>query len=333
VYVYNNDYDRLNGNHLVSLKVLGPIMTYVDVNVDAHVVGDVNVLRLFYVIAMHPNFIEVAIRAAFDADELIGWLQEEEALGSWEKDGTLHVYWPEERWSPGILERLKAALTDLGVHESAAEWTVQTISDQDWNAIWTASLKPIRIGKGVRIRQSWNPSDPEFKGIELVIDPKRAFGAGYHATTQMILEWLEDHIRIGERILDVGTGTGILAMTALRLGAASAVAIDIDPEAIECAQEYASVNGFGDELDLRILSFETGGLGRFDAVLANLDIRALPALANALTGLLDEDGVACLSGLLIQDYEEVAEALTRAHLKIMTRYEREEWMSLVVSRQ
>lgn len=279
---------------------------------------------------MHPNFIEVNIRAAFDSDELIGWLQEEESLGSWEKDGVLHVYWSEERWSPGILERLKKALKELGVDEGAADWTVQTISDQDWNAIWTASLKPIRIGKGIRIRQSWNAGDPEFKGIELVIDPKRAFGAGYHATTQMILEWLEDHIRTGERILDIGTGTGILAMTSLRLGAASALAIDNDPEAIECALEYAAVNGFGDELDLRITSFETGGLGRFDVVVANLDIRAMPALSNSLPGLLGENAVACLSGLLIQDYEEIAEALSRAHLKISARYEREEWMALAV---
>jgi ribosomal protein L11 methyltransferase len=280
---------------------------------------------------MHPNFIEVIIRTYFDSDELIGWLQEEESLGSWEKDGVFHVYWPEERWSPGKLERLKNALIGLGIDESVMDLKIEKVLDQDWNAIWTASLKPIRIGKGIRIRQSWNASDPEFKGIELVIDPKRAFGAGYHATTQMILEWLEDHIRAGERILDIGTGTGILAMAALRLGAASALAIDNDPEAIECALEYAAANGFGGELDLRITSFETDGLGRFDAVVANLDIRAMPALSKALPGLLGEDAVACLSGLLIQDYGEIAEALSRAHLRISARYEREEWMALVVS--
>ncbi len=279
---------------------------------------------------MHPNFIEITFRTSIDSDEFIAWMQEEEALGSWERDGVLHLFWPEERWNPGIVEHLKKALAGLGAKECETDLTVQTIADQDWNAIWTASLRPIQIGKRIRIRQSWNAGDPEFKGIELVIDPKRAFGAGYHATTQMILEWLEDHTFAGARILDIGTGTGILAMAALRLGAASALAIDNDPVAIECAREYAALNSFGDELDFRIASFEDGRLGCFDRVVANLDIRALPALSDALPGLLVKDALACISGLLIQDFEEIAETLSRAQLKIIARFEREEWMALEV---
>jgi ribosomal protein L11 methyltransferase len=279
---------------------------------------------------MSAQFVEVRLRADLDSGELLAMIRGEEPLGSWEKDGVLYLYWPEEKWSPGILEELKRLLAGLGVDIQSAGLGVCSVADQDWNAAWAASLQPIRVGKRIRIRQSWNTGDPGFEGIELVIDPKRAFGAGYHATTQMILEWLEQHIRGGERILDIGTGTGILAMAALRLGAASALAIDNDPEAIECAIEYAAVNGFGLELDLRTASFETAGLGSYDVVAANLDIRALPALSGLLSGMLNPGAAACLSGLQIQDYEEAVELLYRGGLEIEAQIQREDWLMLSV---
>jgi ribosomal protein L11 methyltransferase len=282
---------------------------------------------------MHQKFIEVSLRAALDSGELIAMMQEEEAVGSWEKDGILHFFWPERLWRPAVLEDFKRALAGLGFDVREVDLAVHVIEDQDWNAVWAASLHPIRVGKRIRIRQSWNSNDPAFSGIELVIDPKRAFGAGYHATTQMILEWLEDHIHGGERVLDIGTGTGILAMAALRLGAASALAIDNDPVAIECAREYALVNDFGAELDLRVASFETARLGGFDVAVANLDIRALPSLCSSLPGILNADAMACLSGLQIQDYEEAFESLAGAGLTINARFDREEWLALEVRKR
>jgi ribosomal protein L11 methyltransferase len=281
---------------------------------------------------MSGQFIEVRVRTGWDPAEFVGMMREEEPLGSWEDDGILHLYWPEERWHAGILEELKRLITSLGDNVQSADLSVHPVADQDWNAAWAASLQPIRVGKRIRIRQSWNPIDPEFDGIEIVIDPKRAFGAGYHATTQMILEWLENHVRGGERVLDIGTGTGILAMAALRLGAVSALAIDNDPEAIECAMEYAALNGFGPELDLRTASFETAGLGRYDVVLANLDIRALPALSGLLPGMLNPGAFACLSGLQCQDANEAADLLFRAGLKIEAEEQREDWLALAVGR-
>jgi ribosomal protein L11 methyltransferase len=280
---------------------------------------------------MLGQFIEVRLRTDWDPAEFVGMMRGEEPLGSWEAEGILHLYWAEERWNAGILDEIRRLITSLGDDVQTADLGVHPVADQDWNAAWAASLQPIRIGKRIRIRQSWNPIDPEFDGIEIVIDPKRAFGAGYHATTQMILEWLENHVRGGERVLDIGTGTGILAMAALRLGAASALAIDNDPEAVECAMEYAAVNGFGPELDLRTASFETAGLGRYDLVVANLDIRALPALSGLLPGMLNPAAHACLSGLQCQDANEAADLLSRAGLKIETQEQREDWLALVCS--
>ena len=281
---------------------------------------------------MYPTFIEVSLRTDVDSGELLAMLQDGESLGSWEKDGILHLFWPEDRWNAAALEDLKNVLAQMGMDVRDEDLTVTAVPDQDWNATWAASLQPILLGRHVRIRQSWHAADPEFRGIELVIDPKRAFGTGYHATTQLVVEWLEAHIHGGERVLDIGTGSAILAMTAIRLGAASALGIDNDPVAVECAAEYAGVNGFGGELELRVASFEDLDEGKFDVVVANLDIRTLPRLCEFLKQLMADGAIACLSGLQEQDYEEVAAALAKAGLTITARRQRDDWLSLSLRR-
>jgi ribosomal protein L11 methyltransferase len=278
---------------------------------------------------MNQNFVEVAVRAEIEAGELLGMLDNGEFLGSWEEAGILHIYWPEDKWSDAVLADLKAVLKSLEIGD--ADVSVHPVQDRDWNATWAASLKPIRLGRNIRIRQSWNPSDPSSDGIELVLDPKRAFGTGYHETTQLVIEWLEDHIEGGERILDIGTGSGILSMVAIRLGAASALGIDTDTVALDCARQYATENGFGKELVFRVASFESLGSDQYDVILANIDARTLVTLSGFLPGLLEEKGIACYSGLLQEDYDEVSRALSHAGLRITALSRRGEWLSLEVT--
>jgi len=275
------------------------------------------------------NFIEVTIEGSLDSGELLAMLENDESLGAWDAEGVLRLYWSEEKWSPAVLSDLKGALARLGI-EAGSSPVIRSVPDQDWNAKWTASLNPIRLGRRVRIRQSWHSADAAFDGVELVIDPKRAFGTGYHVTTQLVVEWLEEHIRGQERILDVGTGSGILAMAAIRLGAASALAVDNDPAALECAREYCETNGFGPELDLRACSFEDLETEVFDVILANLDIRTLPMFCRHMPRLLKARGIACLSGLQQQDLEEISQALSLAGLRINSKKQRDEWLCLGV---
>jgi ribosomal protein L11 methyltransferase len=281
---------------------------------------------------MNRRFVEITLKTGADAGELLALLSNRVALGAWEEDGMLHLYWPEENWDDAAMEELIEALSLLGIDRNTACPTVNVIQDRDWNAAWAASLVPIRLGRRIRVRQSWHSSDPDFKGIELIIDPKRAFGTGYHATTQMVVEWLEKNIQGGERVLDIGTGSGILAMCAIRLGAHSALAIDIDAVAIECAREYVDVNGFGPELELKTASFEDLDKGRFDMVLANLDGKTLPALCELLPRFLSSGGAACFSGLQQQNYGEIEDALSKTHLRIHALMKREEWLTLEIRR-
>jgi ribosomal protein L11 methyltransferase len=278
------------------------------------------------------NFVEVSLKTTIDSGELLALLPDGEALGCWEEEDVLHIYWTEEQWREEALEGVKRALELLGAAVPETCLTVKSVPDRDWNAAWVAALHPIRIGRRIRIRQSCHASDPTFSGVELVIDPRRAFGSGHHATTQLVMEWLEDHLRDGDRVLDVGTGSGILAMTAIRLGAAFALGIDNDPEALECARESLCRNGLGHQLELRAVSFGEFSGGEYDVVLANLDGKTLLSLCALLPALLRAGGVACLSGLQQQDLEQIEDALRAAGLKIISRTGRDDWLALGIQK-
>ena len=255
-------------------------------------------------------------------------LEDAGCLGGYDAEGRLCLYWTEARWNDEGRNALNEVLRQCGDAQAESTLTVHDIPDQDWNRRWTESLQPIRIGRRVRVRQSWNAEEIPPGGFELVIDPKRAFGTGYHATTQLIVEWLEDLIRGGERLLDVGTGSGILAMVALRLGARSVLAIDNDPEAIECAREYAAANGFGADLELRVTRLEEVDPEPFDLILANLDRKTLLPYFARFHGHLAPGGAVLISGLLRDDDTDISEALAATGWKICGRTERDEWLAL-----
>lgn len=182
---------------------------------------------------MTPHgWVDVSIKTEVDAGELLNLLDDPTVQGAWEEAGLVHLYWPSDAWSPECSVRLREILHRLDVAEPAI--VVQPMAGQDWNEQWARSVKPLRIGRLV-IRPSWEPVQLAPHEIELVLDPKQAFGTGHHATTRMLLEWLQDGIRGGETVLDVGAGSAILAMAAVKLGAASAVGVECDSVAVDCA--------------------------------------------------------------------------------------------------
>jgi ribosomal protein L11 methyltransferase len=160
--------------------------------------------------------------------------------------------------------------------------------------------------------------------IDIVLDPKQAFGTGHHATTRLLLEWLEELIHGGESVLDVGTGSGLLAMAALRLGARHARGVDHDPVAIDCARDYARLNGFGGELVLECATLANEGM--FDLVLANLDRETLLSLAGGLAAATRHRLL--VSGLLIDQGHEITTAFAEQGLYCVAEREAEGWLAI-----
>jgi len=166
-----------------------------------------------------------------------------------------------------------------------------------------SQFEPIRISDKLWIVPSWaTPPDPH--AVSLVLDPGLAFGTGSHPTTRLCLQWLERTVRGGERVLDYGCGSGILAITALRLGAREALAVDVDPLALDVARANAARNG----VDVRFDNTETTPDFQADLVVANILASPLILLAPLLAGYMSKGGRIALSGILEAQAKEVMNA-------------------------
>lgn len=276
---------------------------------------------------MKASVFELSIPACVDTAELAGVLACPEFLGAWEEDGSVVLYWNEKRAE--ILQQVRSAVSALGVELPEGSIRFQSVPAQDWNAKWVASVQPIRIGRRTGIRPSWATMDMPEDGVELIIDPKQAFGTGHHATTQLILEWLEEVMWLpGMRVLDVGTGSGILAMAALRLGATNALGIDVDATALDCAREYAEVNAFNDELELRCCPTDALPAQSFGVILANLDRKTILQVYVEFLRMRGPHTQLVVSGLLEEDESEIVQRLEEQGWVRRSVWKRDGWIAI-----
>ena len=194
---------------------------------------------------------------------------------------------------------------------------LRVLPAEDFASSWRKAWKPFRVGR-LCVLARWSrvrerPGEPA-----LWLEPGAAFGTGRHATTRMCLRLLQERLRPGERILDAGQGSGILAVAGARLGARSALGFDVDPSAVRCAQELARENGVSERCEFRPGSFEVlaEGDGPFDGVLANLYADLIQAHARDLRACLRPGGWFVLSGCTVQSEETTRNAISAAGLHL-----------------
>ncbi len=210
---------------------------------------------------------------------------------------------------------------------------VAEIADQDWGETWKKGLAPISVGR-VFVRPSWAAAEPPAGAVEVILDPGMAFGTGSHATTALCLAALSDLLAEapGAAVLDVGTGSGLLAIAARKLGAGRVRANDNDPVAVTVARENAALNGVEVELGTEGLP---GIPGVFGIVVANILANTLVELARDLAAHLAPGGVAIVSGILVPQEEEVRAAYRAAGLRPLPERDRRdgEWSLLAFGRE
>ena len=213
--------------------------------------------------------------------------------------------------------------------------TLDNLEESDWENNWKQFYKPMEIGDRLIVIPEWENADIGDR-VPLILNPGLTFGTGSHATTRLCLKALEQRVHGGERVLDLGCGSGILSIAALKLGAAHAFACDIDDKCQDVAYENAALNGIGkdvytvrtgDILTDSALQAEIGG-GGYDVVLANM-ADVIIALAPAVRPLLKPDGVFICSGIIDDRAVEVADKLRQAGLAILESNQSEGWFSYV----
>ncbi|MBP8986150.1 MAG: 50S ribosomal protein L11 methyltransferase [Syntrophobacterales bacterium] len=211
----------------------------------------------------------------------------------------------------------------------------QLISDADWGEQWKKYFKPIRLAENIVIKPTWERYTPLHREIIVDIDPGMAFGTGQHASTRMCLEAMEDILLKDRkvqkwRVLDVGTGTGILAIAAAKLGAESVRGLDTDPKAVEVARKNVLINGVEDRV--RIVNADVRkATGTFDLVVANLTAETLLKLKNHLVSLTGPGRYLIASGIIEQNAKKVEESFART-LSIQRVLREKEWVCYVMKK-
>lgn len=255
-----------------------------------------------------------------------------------EKRGLSRVtfYLPDDADGKKLLSDARAALSALEQANPACapiHVAVGKMADSDWENNWKQFYKPMEIGERLIVVPEWEQANTQGR-IPLILNPGLTFGTGSHATTRLCLTALEETIHGGERVLDLGCGSGILSIAALRLGAEHAFACDIDEKCVEVAYENAALNGidrsrytvrWGDVLSDQQLKAEIGG--GYDMVVANIVADVIIGLSGQVRPFLKEDGLFLCSGIIDDRAEEVARHLREAGWDILRTRQSEGWFS------
>jgi ribosomal protein L11 methyltransferase len=231
--------------------------------------------------------------------------------------------------------KLEEALWHLGQLLPLPAPTYQPIANKDWSESWKANFQPIRVGKRLMIVPAWlNPAlDPD--DIPIRLDPGMAFGTGTHPTTQLCLAAIEKHLRPDQAVLDLGTGSGILAIAAAKLGSGPVWALDIDAEAVRVARENARANQVAERLRVESGSLAEVLRANYQApfVVANILTRVLNDMLNqGLARTLMPGGLLVLSGILESQAYEVLAHLTTHSLTVLAQERSDDWVALIARR-
>ena len=232
------------------------------------------------------------------------------------------------------VEEIRQALWHLGQMRSVSDLHVAARREEDWANAWKEHYRVHRVGERVVVRPPWHAYDPGEGEVVVELDPGMAFGTGLHPSTKLSVLALEEEIKGGAAVLDVGTGSGVLAIAAVLLGASRVDAVDIEPVAVRSTRENADRNGVGEQIRVEQGSVGSGEpfSGQYDLVLANIIARILVELASGLAAAVAPRGSLVLSGIIESREPAVRRAFEAEGLTFQRRSQIEDWVALVYQR-
>ena len=261
-----------------------------------------------------------------------------------ERQPCVRVYLTQNDVGEAQLRDLRAMVESLkgiegGLDLGSLDVVVEIVKDEDWANNWKQFYKPMEIGQRLLVKPSWEELPAPTDRIVLEIDPGMVFGTGTHETTQLCLAQLDEHVRPGMKVIDLGCGSGILSVAALLLGVDRALGVDIDPNAVDIAYNNADENGIardrytvvaGNVLDDNgfVDSLGTG----YDIVVANIVAGVIVPLTDIVPRLLKKGGLYITSGIIAERAQEVIDAMQRNGFTVTYTENRKDWMVIVATR-
>lgn len=288
--------------------------------------------RASAIMSMIDNNLMIEDYSDIDLKSVYGDLIDESLLNADKTIASISVFIPCEKSPTEAMAFIHDRMSDSGI-EGKIE--VIGVNEDDWANAWKAYYKPIRIGKHMVIVPAWEKFEPKEDDIVIRMDPGMAFGTGTHETTRLVIELLEKYVKKGDRMLDVGTGSGILAICASKLGARECKAYDIDPVAVRVARENVKDSGLAnitcDVSDLLRGVDRTGGT--YDIITANIVADIIIRMSPDIGELMHDGTILVTSGIITERRDEVVDALTKNGLEIVEVREDNGWCAVVVTKK
>lgn len=273
---------------------------------------------------------------AFLTDTTIHWDYVEESLMEKTKAPTAIVIYLEDNLTGmETLRTVKAGFDELraanpAVDLGSLELSFGDIAEEDWSNAWRKYYHPQQIGKRLVVCPVWEQVELTEDQVQVTLDPGLAFGTGSHETTRLCMTLLEEVVKGDETVLDIGTGSGILAITALKLGAASAVGVDIDPVAVKIAGENAELNGVEEQCRYLCGDLVEKVDGKYDIICANIVADVIIRLSETVQQFMHGQTKLIVSGIIDTRADEVMEALIASGLQVLKRLEDNGWCSILL---
>ena len=245
-------------------------------------------------------------------------------------DSCITVYFGDDAEGEDAMQQAIDAVSALNLEKTA--FHKKAVKDEDWSENWKQYFKPIEVGEKVLIVPQWEEV-PESDRVKFIINPGMSFGTGSHESTRMCIEEMEKHLKSGDKILDLGCGSGILSVIGLLLGAESAAAVDIDPMAVETAYSNLELNnlpreiyhGYAGDITSDTELCNTLAKDKYEIVLANIVADVIISLSGYVKHFLKDNGIFICSGIIIERKDEVRAQLEKAGLKILCERTMGEW--------
>ena len=245
----------------------------------------------------------------------------------------IKAYYSPETHIEEVMLQIKEGLENARkyVDVGKAEISVSVVDEEDWANNWKQYYKPVYIGKNIVIKPLWESIGPKDGQVVIELDPGMAFGTGTHETTRMCLEIMENTLKKGDTVLDIGTGSGILSIAAVKMGADFCCAVDIDPMAVKIVGENADINGVSEKITTVVGNLADEVSGKYDLVVANIIADAIIALSPDVRQFMKNGAKYITSGIIKFRLDDVLETLKKCGFKVEEIKTDGDWAAVICS--